>query len=180
MLSVNGFEVDALRISVDVTSHITQKSSIRMKGRVNLPLAMPYTEFTQPFDRIPELDNTRSWRTLGPPVSPTPWLSYCTDMQENISGLGCVTRALARARFTQPSPHIFLHLCRVLGNTCLMSCLMNKPYDAPSPLTTRDPNHSAQPYFRSLLTSVILFSKGQKNVRLDPHLYKGQQCTYIW
>ena len=72
MLSVNGFEVDALRISVDVTSHITQKSLIRMKGRVNLPLAMPYTDFTQPFDRIPELDNTRSWRTLGPPVSPTP------------------------------------------------------------------------------------------------------------
>ena len=28
-----------------------------------------------------------------------------------IRGIGCVTRALARARFTQHSPHIFLYFC---------------------------------------------------------------------
>ena len=28
-----------------------------------------------------------------------------------IHGLGCVTRDLVRAWFTQPSPHIFLHFC---------------------------------------------------------------------
>ena len=32
-------------------------------------------------------------------------------MQKKIRGLGCVTRALARTLFTQPSPGILLHLC---------------------------------------------------------------------
>ena len=30
-----------------------------------------------------------------------------------VCGLGCVTRALVRAWFTQPSPRIFLHFCRL-------------------------------------------------------------------
>ena len=35
-----------------------------------------------------------------------------------IRGLGCVNRACARARFTQPSPHIFLHICIIgLGSS---------------------------------------------------------------
>ena len=33
------------------------------------------------------------------------------QMCGKIRGLGCVTRALAHARFTQPRPHIFLHFC---------------------------------------------------------------------
>ena len=31
----------------------------------------------------------------------------------NKCGLGCVNRMCARVRLTQPSPHIFLHFCRV-------------------------------------------------------------------
>ena len=33
------------------------------------------------------------------------------SISRKIRGLGCVTRALARARFTKPVPHIFLHYC---------------------------------------------------------------------
>ena len=33
-----------------------------------------------------------------------------------IHGLGCVNLACARARVTQPSPHIFLHTCNVHGS----------------------------------------------------------------
>ena len=32
-----------------------------------------------------------------------------------IRGLGCVNRARARGRVTQPSPRIFLHICRWIG-----------------------------------------------------------------
>ena len=34
-----------------------------------------------------------------------------------ICGLGCVSHSMACARFTQPSPHIFLHFCMVIIDT---------------------------------------------------------------
>ena len=34
-----------------------------------------------------------------------------------IHGLGCLNRACARARVTQPSPHIFLHICSDMDRT---------------------------------------------------------------
>ena len=45
-----------------------------------------------------------------------------TDMQENtICGQGYVTRALAPAQFTQPSPRIFLHFCKLNVNAHLVT-----------------------------------------------------------
>ena len=37
----------------------------------------------------------------------------CVQKCRKICGLGWVNRARARVRVTQPSPHIFLHICTV-------------------------------------------------------------------
>ena len=45
-------------------------------------------------------------------------------MQENM-GLGCVTRALVRALFAQPSPRIFLHFwTKMVKKQELVGCLI--------------------------------------------------------
>ena len=70
--------------------------------------------------------------SLGPPVPPrnlprvgeyhrysmgrctrySPFVSF-VQICRKISGLCCVNQARTRARVTQPSPHIFLHICTV-------------------------------------------------------------------
>ena len=40
-----------------------------------------------------------------------------------IRGLGCVNQACTRARFTQPSPHILLHICTMIDKLIMKSCV---------------------------------------------------------
>ena len=55
-----------------------------------------------------------------------------------ICGIGCVNQACTRARVTQPSPHIFLHICRPLrlsqssAKPLTMQECCNSQFTAPS------------------------------------------------
>ena len=44
------------------------------------------------------------------------WLGFIIQIYRKICVLGCVTHALVRAWFTQPSPHIFLHFCTSIAS----------------------------------------------------------------
>ena len=68
-------------------------------------------------------------KQAGLPIRPITTSAPSANIYRKICVLGCVTRVLACARFTQPSPHIFLHFLTTegVGNTCyLLRILMNK------------------------------------------------------